>query len=113
MARATDEAGQTQPLVEEWNPSGYLWNVVPQVRVEVGPNVEAHAEQPVQVPAFPDQVRTACIGCHGEDMIAGQRLTRAQWEREVDKMVRWGATVKPDGRSAIIEFLLSHFGPRP
>jgi DMSO/TMAO reductase YedYZ molybdopterin-dependent catalytic subunit len=113
MARATDEAGQTQPLVEEWNPSGYLWNVVPQVRVEVGHNVEAHAEQPAPFPPFPDRVRTACIGCHGEDMITGQRLTRAQWEREVDKMVRWGATVKPDDRGAIIEFLLSHFGPRP
>jgi hypothetical protein len=46
-------------------------------------------------------------------MITGQRLTRAQWEREIDKMVRWGATVKPDDRSGMIEFLLSHFGPRP
>lgn len=112
MARATDEAGQAQPSIEEWNPSGYLWNVVPQVRVEVGHSLEAHAEQPAQVPPFPDQVKTACIGCHGEDMITGQRLTGAQWEREVDKMVRWGATVKADDRSAMIEFLLRHFGPR-
>src|SRR5712692_3536061 len=35
MARATNAAGQTQPLSQEWNPSGYLWNVVQRVDVEV------------------------------------------------------------------------------
>jgi len=45
-------------------------------------------------------------------MIAGQRLTRGQWERELDKMSRWGATVKPEDREGIIDFLLSHFGPQ-
>jgi sulfite oxidase len=112
MARATDETGETQPLVEEWNPSGYLWNVAPQVRVEVGNAANATAPTPVAPPPFPPQVKNACIGCHGEDMIAGQKLTRVQWEREVDKMTRWGATVKPEDRDTIIEFLLSHFGPR-
>ena len=112
MARATDEAGETQPLVEEWNPSGYLWNVVPQVRVEVGAGpAQPRMERP-EVPPFPPQVKGACIGCHAEDMIAGQKLTRAQWEREVDKMTRWGASVKPEDRGAIIEFLLSQFGPK-
>jgi len=32
MSRATDEKGDTQPFIEEWNPSGYLWNAVPAVR---------------------------------------------------------------------------------
>jgi sulfite oxidase len=113
MARATDESGETQPLVEEWNPSGYLWNVAQQVRVEVGAvPAQLRVEQTPELPSFPPQVKSACIGCHGEDMIAGQKLTRTQWERELDKMTRWGATVKPEDRGAIIEFLLSHFGPR-
>ena len=113
MARATDEAGETQPLVEEWNPSGYLWNVAQQVRVEVSTvPAQPRVEQTPTVPPFPPQVKGACIGCHGEDMIAGQKLTRPQWEREIDKMTRWGAPVKPEDRGAIIEFLLSHFGPR-
>jgi len=113
MARATDESGETQPLVEEWNPSGYLWNVAQQVRVEVGAvPTQPRVEQTPELPSFPPQVKGACIGCHGEDMIAGQKLTRTQWERELDKMTRWGATVKPEDRGAIIEFLLSHFGPR-
>ncbi len=113
MARAIDQAGESQPLVEEWNPSGYLWNVVPQVRVEVG-NAPAPpmAEQTPASTAFPPQVKNACIGCHGEDMIAGQKLTRPQWEREIDKMTRWGAPVKSEDRDAIIEFLLRHFGPK-
>jgi DMSO/TMAO reductase YedYZ molybdopterin-dependent catalytic subunit len=36
MARATDARGQSQPAVPNWNPSGYLWNVPDQVRIEVG-----------------------------------------------------------------------------
>jgi DMSO/TMAO reductase YedYZ molybdopterin-dependent catalytic subunit len=112
MARATDAAGATQPLAEDWNPSGYLWNVVQQVRVNVG--TEAPAPQPPQseIPAFPANVKQACIGCHEADIIAGQHLTRAQWDREVTKMTGWGATVKPGDRDGIIDFLFKNFGPR-
>jgi len=35
MARATDSAGRTQPIEQAWNPSGYLWNVLDRVRVNV------------------------------------------------------------------------------
>jgi DMSO/TMAO reductase YedYZ molybdopterin-dependent catalytic subunit len=35
MARATNEASGTQPLEQEWNPSGYLWNVVQRVPVRI------------------------------------------------------------------------------
>jgi hypothetical protein len=112
MARATDEAGETQPLIQDWNPSGYLWNVVPQVRVEIGSAAAPpRSEMPAAPPVLSAQVQNTCIGCHGEDMIAGQKLTRTQWEREVDKMTRWGAAVKPEERESIIDFLLSHFGP--
>jgi hypothetical protein len=36
MSRATDARGRTQPIVPDWNPAGYLWNAVDQVRVVVG-----------------------------------------------------------------------------
>lgn len=36
MARATDSTGRIQPLVPAWNPSGYLWNAVHRIRVNVG-----------------------------------------------------------------------------
>ena len=35
MSRATDSLGRTQPMVAKWNPSGYLYNAVDQVRVHV------------------------------------------------------------------------------
>ena len=35
MSRATDSRGRTQPIAPFWNPSGYLWNVIDQVRVHV------------------------------------------------------------------------------
>lgn len=34
-SRATDSRGRTQPIAPRWNPSGYLWNVIDQVRVRV------------------------------------------------------------------------------
>jgi DMSO/TMAO reductase YedYZ molybdopterin-dependent catalytic subunit len=35
MSRATSARGRVQPIVAEWNPSGYLWNAIDQVRVNV------------------------------------------------------------------------------
>jgi sulfite oxidase len=36
MSRATDDQGRTQPQNAAWNPSGYLYNAIDQVRVHVG-----------------------------------------------------------------------------
>ncbi|MGH9629511.1 MAG: hypothetical protein ACRD7E_14420, partial [Bryobacteraceae bacterium] len=57
--------------------------------------------------------KTACLSCHGEDIIRQQRLTRVQWEREVDKMVRWGAKVDPANKEPLIDYLVKLYGPRP
>jgi sulfite oxidase len=35
MSRATDDKGNVQPVAPQWNPSGYLWNVIDKVRVNV------------------------------------------------------------------------------
>lgn len=35
LARATDTDGRVQPIVPSWNPSGYLWNVIERVSVNV------------------------------------------------------------------------------
>jgi hypothetical protein len=57
------------------------------------------------------KVRTACLECHDAGIIVQQRLSRATWAKEVDKMIRWGATVAPEDREAFIEYLGSNFGP--
>ena len=49
-----------------------------------------------------DIVRAACLGCHGVELILQQRLTRTGWEREVDKMIRWGAPVMTDVDRALV-----------
>ncbi len=35
MSRATDDKGRVQPVAPQWNPSGYLWNVIDEVRINV------------------------------------------------------------------------------
>lgn len=35
MSRATDDKGRIQPVAAQWNPSGYLWNVIDRVRINV------------------------------------------------------------------------------
>jgi DMSO/TMAO reductase YedYZ molybdopterin-dependent catalytic subunit len=35
MSRATDSQGRVQPATAEWNPSGYLYNAIDQVKVRV------------------------------------------------------------------------------
>jgi len=35
MSRATDDQGRTQPQAAAWNPSGYLYNAIDQVKIHV------------------------------------------------------------------------------
>jgi DMSO/TMAO reductase YedYZ molybdopterin-dependent catalytic subunit len=117
MARARNERGDIQPLVQEWNPSGYLFNAVHQVAFSVAnetlPTTAPAADSGVMPSARPDALKEKCLVCHEEDIIRQQRLTRGQWEKEVDKMVRWGASVKPDERVSILDYLARSFGPMP
>jgi len=114
MARAKDTAGNSQPLVEEWNPSGYGYNVVQSVGVSVTSNPPA----PVAAPAPsktepPTGFRGTCLACHDEDMIRQERLTRNQWDRELTKMTGFGAQIKPDDRESFLNYLLTNYGIRP
>jgi len=107
------KSGDMQPLAEEWNPAGYQWNVTPRMGVEVVKELGGRS-QPAETPpprvAPPAQFRNACLACHEEDMIRQQRLTRIQWGREIDKMVRWGSPVKPEDRGGILDYLSANFG---
>ena len=115
LSRATDERGNTQPVVPRWNPSGYLWNAPDRVDVSVGGTAQPTAATPVpsHEPAAPNAVfDRACRVCHDDDLSAQQRLTRDGWGREVDKMIRWGARVSPEERGPLVEFLASRWGVR-
>jgi cytochrome c2 len=68
--------------------------------------------------ALPDRpgveiAKAKCIGCHEADLIVSQRLSPTGWDREVAKMERWGATVAPEERPALVGYLAREFGVRP
>src|SRR5438552_3201660 len=54
---------------------------------------------------------TACTECHDARIILQQRLSKAAWTKEVDKMVKWGAVVDPKDRDAFIDYLGLNFPP--
>lgn len=56
---------------------------------------------------------TRCLTCHEADLTEQQRLSRQGWTREVEKMVRWGATVSEAEKEPLINYLVQSFGPRP
>jgi sulfite oxidase len=111
MARARTTRGDTQPFDQEWNPSGYGWNVVHRVGVSSGASATT-AAAPAKPGEYPPGYRQACLVCHENDVTEQQRLTRGQWEREIDKMVRWGAKVRPEDRDRFLDYLVTHFGAR-
>jgi len=115
MARARSERGDIQPMIQEWNPSGYLFNAVHQVAftVSADPGKFAGSAGDILSTPPPAGYRERCLVCREEDMISQQRLTRSQWDKEVDKTVHWGATVAMEERGAILDYLAKSFGPRP
>jgi mono/diheme cytochrome c family protein len=73
----------------------------------------APASVTADLPAGPMQakVTTTCLECHEARIILQQRLSKAAWGREVDKMVKWGAVVDPADRDALIDYLSTNFSP--
>jgi len=111
ISRATNMAGQTQPPSEQWNPSGYLWNVAQPVSLMISRGAPAAATpaSPVATAAPPESLKKACFVCHDEHMMLQQHLTRGQWDREIDKMTGWSAPLKPEDREEILNFLSTQF----
>jgi cytochrome c5 len=68
-----------------------------------------------ELPAGPgkETVTARCLTCHESDLIVQQRLSRAGWGREIDKMIRWGAVVEASEREPMLDYLSAHFTPKP
>jgi cytochrome c2 len=56
--------------------------------------------------------RDKCVSCHEADLIVSQRLSRQGWTREVEKMIRWGASVSDAEKEVLIDYFAAHFKPR-
>ena len=61
--------------------------------------------------AAKDKAEAACLTCHEARIIVQQRLGKAAWVKEVDKMIKWGAEVDAKDRDALIDYLSTSFGP--
>src|SRR5579864_1806596 len=61
--------------------------------------------------AMQAKATTACVECHEARIILQQRLSKAAWTKEVDKMVKWGAVVDTRDHDALIDYLAANFGP--
>lgn len=57
--------------------------------------------------------RTQCVACHEMDLISSQRLSKAGWTREVEKMMRWGAEIKDADKEHLVDYLATTYTQRP
>src|ERR1700739_3097670 len=73
----------------------------------------AEASVNADLPAGPMQAKatTSCLECHEARIILQQRLSKAAWTKEVDKMTKWGAVVDPSDHDALIDYLSTNFNP--
>jgi len=49
----------------------------------------------------------SCLPCHSLRLVHSQRLARAAWVKELDKMAGWGAVMKD--RDALLEYLVANY----
>jgi mono/diheme cytochrome c family protein len=50
----------------------------------------------------------SCLPCHSLRLIHSQRLSKAAWNKELDKMTGWGTKIQD--RDALLEYLLANYG---
>ncbi len=58
------------------------------------------------------RIKAACTQCHNTGRITEQRLTRQQWSGELKKMEGLGAVIPHSDRDALLDYLISNFGPQ-
>ena len=75
----------------------------------VPPSAKATEDLPAGL--MQSKATTACLECHEARIILQQRLSKAAWTKEVDKMTKWGALVDPSDRDALIDYLSTTFAP--
>lgn len=49
-----------------------------------------------------------CVACHGLRFIHTQRLSKAAWQKELDKMAGWGAEMKD--KQLLLDYLSAEYG---
>ncbi len=76
-----------------------------------GPRGESAIEPALAPSEGEEKVRADCLSCHGTRPITQGQFDLRGWARELDKMARWGATLRPGDREVILRYLAEHYGP--
>ncbi len=100
-ARSSVTAGLLILLAWAWGPAARTASVL-----QVPPDDDEAAYREAMVRR---SLQDNCLICHTEDMIAGQRLTPAQWKAEVNKMVNWGSPLPKEETVPLVEYLTRKF----
>jgi outer membrane protein assembly factor BamB len=58
-------------------------------------------------------VTRVCCKCHGVATFASKRMSRGEWQVEVDDMIARGAEVSKAEARRIVDYLAAHLGPIP
>lgn len=53
------------------------------------------------------ELETGCVACHGLRMVRSQRLSKATWSKELDKMANWGAPIAD--RQVLLDYLAAEY----
>ena len=56
------------------------------------------------------EIVSDCSSCHGVDVVATQKRTKAEWDDVLARMVGYGSTADVTHQKAISDYLLTHFG---
>jgi cytochrome c5 len=87
----------------------------PYLAAHFGPKLAASHAGAAPAPAaaaIEAKYKSACQVCHEANMIEQQHLSKAGWTREIDKMIRWGASVSDADKEPMAEYLASRFPPK-
>jgi mono/diheme cytochrome c family protein len=68
----------------------------------------ATAADPATLDRGQKEAGLACTPCHSLRLVQSQRLSRAAWNKELDKMSGWGTKITD--REALLEYLVANFG---
>ena len=52
-------------------------------------------------------VDQSCTKCHGIKKVESAKKNAAEWEAQLDRMIKKGAVVKPTDRAAVLQYLNS------
>ena len=90
-----------------------LTAILPVITLALMPPFAASQKATEDLPPGSMQAKatTSCLECHEARIILQQRLSKAAWTKEVDKMMKWGAVVDASDRDALIDYLSTNFSP--